>query len=404
MPKKRTDNQKHRPYLAGIRVAATLIDSPTGFEEIVRRSFGYRFPLGLFKVSEQQARDQAVFVKEQLEFLIGHGWIICQGESYALTSLGREEVSKRLSQLSETGVLVRKFFQPQTVSKVTLGIHFALAALKLPAALLSGSVGLLNDALDTLLDGLSSLLVYFGIRFQKMQVANAVLVMLMLATGILTLYEAVRRFLAPYEPEVDWFAFLAVTLSACICLGLWAYQRYVGLRSGILALITQSVDSRNHVIVATSVTVGLVASRLRFPLLDTLVGLGVAILILKSAVELSIETIRSLGEEETDLSRFKFFIDVRFQKFRQTHLRDWMLYLVEKGGISGRGELITRAGQALDFNQIPAVRAMELAQGPSRASELVEGSLEELFERGWLTGDQQLRVTEAGRKQLNKFV
>ena len=39
------------------------------------------------------------------------------------------------------------------------------------------------------------------------------------------------------------------------------------------------------------------ASLLGFPLLDTLVGLAVAILI-KRAIELTIDTVRSLGEEK----------------------------------------------------------------------------------------------------------
>jgi hypothetical protein len=404
MPKLQTGDLKHRQYIGIIRVAATLLDGPRTLEEIAHRSYGYLIPLGLFKKTERQARDQASSMKERLEDLIERGWTICEDERYALTSLGREEVNKRLSQLSDTGVLVRKFFRPQAVSKVTLGVHLALAALKLPAALLSGSVGLLNDALDTLLDGLSSLLVYLGIRFQKERVVNVILVILMLATGLLTFYEAVRRFFVPFEPEVDWFTFLAAFLSAFVCLALWAYQRYVGLRSGILAFITQSVDSRNHVIVAASVTAGLVASLLRFPMLDTLVGLGVALLILKSAIELAIETIRSLGDEEIDLSRFEFGFAAPFHRFMQSQLRDWMLYLVEKQGIRTRAELVTRAGQALDFNQIPAVRAMELVQGKPQALELIEKSLVELLEHGWLTGGEQLQVTEAGRKQLNKFI
>jgi hypothetical protein len=404
MSKQRSSDQRHRQYLQSTRVAAILLDGPRTFEEILDRSYGYLRPLGLFKMTERQARDQMASVRERLEELMERGWIVCEGERYALTSLGREEVNKRLSQLGETGALIRKFLWPQTVSKVTLGVHWGLAALKLPAGLLSGSVGLLNDATDTLLDGLSSLLVYFGIRFDKEPAANVVLVILMLATGVLTLYEAGRRFFVPLEPEVDWFAFLAAILSAFVCLVLWAYQRYVGLRSGIMALITQSVDSRNHVIVAASVTAGLVASVLRFPMLDTLVGLGVALLILKSAVELAVETVRSLGEEEIDLSRFQLGIDAPFHRFLQAQLRDWMLYLVDKQGIETRAELVARARQALDFNRIPAVRAMGLAQGQPHAAELIERSLAELLQRGWLTGEERLRVTDAGRKHLGRWL
>ena len=98
--------------------------------------------------------------------------------------------------------------------------------------------------------------------------------------------------------------------------------------------------SRNHVIIAASVTAGLIGSLLRFPLLDTLVGLAVAVLILKSAVELAVETVRSLGEEEVDLSRYEFGIVGGYEQFRQAQLRDWMLYLVEKHGVQTRTELI----------------------------------------------------------------
>ncbi len=93
------------------------------------------------------------------------------------------------------------------------------------------------------------------------------------------------------------FAFLAAVLSALACAVLWGHQRYVGLRSGSVALITQSIDSRNHVFVALGVTARLAATLLHFSLLDSLVGLAVAILILKSALELGIEVLHSLGED-----------------------------------------------------------------------------------------------------------
>jgi len=306
-------------------------------------------------------------------------------------------------ELGQTGAAVRKFLVPQNVSKVTLGIHLGLAAIKIPAALLSGSVGLLNDAVDTLLDAVSSTLVYLGFRFSKERGVNVVLVLLMLTTGAMTFYEAVRRFFVVTDLEASWFTFLAAILSACICLALWAYQRYVGLQGGSIALITQSVDSRNHVIVAAGVTAGLLASLLRFPLLDTLVGLTVSILILKSAIELTIEMIRSLKEEEVDLSSYEFGLAVQFEKFRENQLRDWMLYLVEKEEVLTQAELRARACQAFDFSDNPALRGFGLDR-QSEAGELVEQSLHELCERGWLAGDERLSATDAGREHLGRLM
>ena len=398
--------RQYREYGQSWEIAAALWDGPRTLSEIVDHFHGYARLLGLFSVTkrmEQRHERMAKRIRETLEELTERGWVAREGERYALTLPGREEAGKPLADMHRTRALLDRLIQPQTVSKVGLAVHLGLAALKLPAALLSGSIGLLNDAIDTLLDGFSSILVYLGLRFDRERAVNVVLVLLMLGTGGFTFYEAVRRFFAPFDPTVDWFTFAATIVSALVCLMLYAYQRYVGLRSGGLALITQSVDSRNHIIVAASVTAGLVASLLRFPLLDTLVGLAVAVLILKSAVELAIETIRSLGEEEVDLSRYELGIAERYERFRQAQLRDWMLYLVEKQGIETHAELVARARQALDFSDNPMLRELGLDQQP-QASEMTERSVAELFQRGWLTGEERLAVTDAGRKHLSRRV
>jgi hypothetical protein len=403
MSKKRSSYLRHRKQVERVRVAMCLLDGPKTFEAIVDSYSGYFRLLGLFKTTEWQVRRQMIPLQKKLEELKELGWIIYDGELYSLTASGLESVKIRLSQLVETGASIRKLLNPQSVSRVTLVVHWSLVVLKLPAGLLSRSAGLINDSLDTLLDGLSSLLVYYGIRFSKERVVNIVLVLMMLVTGILTLYEAGKRLFVHFEPRADWFSFLAAILSAVICLILYFYQRYVGLRSGIMALITQSVDSRNHVIVASSVTAGLIASLLHFPVLDTLVGLVVALLILRSAISLAIDTIRSLGEEKVDLSRFEFGFAAKYDKFRQAQLRDWMLYQVYKQRTCLRTDLVEQAGRAVDFNRNPAARAMGLANGKPRDPTLIERNIMELFQHGWLTGEGRLSVTDAGRKHLGKW-
>ncbi len=383
-----------------------MLDSPRTKEEIAEHFRSYLRWLGFFDVTTRLGRadkHQRLMdsVQETLDDLLTRGWAMHEGERYALTALGREEAAKPLADVRRTRALLDKFVQPQTVSKVSLGVHLGLAALKLPAGLLSGSVGLLNDAVDTLLDGFSSLLVYAGLRLNKERAVNVVLVLLMLGTGGLTCYEAVRRLSVPVEPDVDGFTFLAAILSALVGLVLWAYQRFVGVRSGSIALVTQSVDSRNHVIVAASVTAGLVASLLRFPLLDTLVGLAVALLILKSAVELAVEVVRSLRDEEVDVSRYEFGLVEKYQQFRQAQLCDWMLYVVEKGKVRTHAELVAQGHQALDFSDNPMLRELGLAEQP-RAGEVVEQSVAELFERGWLAGEERLIVTDAGKEHLGQ--
>jgi hypothetical protein len=169
-----------------------------------------------------------------------------------------------------------------------------------------------------------------------------------------------------------------------------------------VALITQSVDSRNHVIVAASVTVGLVASLLRFPLLDTLVGLAVALLILKSAAELAIEVVRSMAEDEADLSRYQLGVVERYEQFRRAQLRDWLLYLVGKQGVQTHADLAARARQSLDFTGNPTLRELGLAEHPP-PSETIEHSIQALFDLGWVEGDDRLSITGSGKEHLQRL-
>ena len=286
-------------------------------------------------------------------------------------------------------------------SKITLIIQAILALIKLPAGLISGSIGLINDSLDTILDLLSSLLVYFGIRFNKERLVSILLVASMFVTASFTLYEAVNRFFTPYVPKVDWFPFAAALLSALAGLALWTYQRYIGLHSGLMAFITESVDSRNHVIVALGVTAGLVASLLNFGLLDMLVGLAVAVLILWSAVELAVDLLRSSAEKPVDLSHYGFWLQGVYEHRREMYLVDWMLSLVEHQEVRSRDELATQIKQGVDFRDNPWLKSVGLNRQLASDS-VIEQGLDKLFSEGWVVDQEPLILSSKGIELLAK--
>jgi hypothetical protein len=347
-----------------------LLDGPLTIEEIKTNYEANPFAssgqtgryTGLY-TNRARHRRRLERMQDDLASLIQAGWVTQAGERYALTESGREQVIREAANaqryLEQVSKRLRALLRPDVASKVTLIVQAILAAIKLPAGLMSGSVALLNDSIDTILDLLSSLLVYLGIRFDHERLASILLVVFMLGTGSFTLYEAVHRFLTPYVPEVDWFPFVAAILSALAGLVLWTYQRYVGLQNGLMAFIAESVDSRNHVIVALAVTAGLIASLLHFGLLDMLVGLVVAILILWSAIELAIELVRSSGGQ-VDLSRYGFWLQHVYEQGRETYLRDWMLAIVDRREVATRGELAAHIRQAVDFQDNPWLRSVGL--------------------------------------------
>jgi hypothetical protein len=346
-------------------------------------------------------------LSDDLVELINAGWVIQQGELYALTPFGRDEIEK-ITQDVRTNIDVANHFlhsllQPALASKATLVLQIILASIKLPAGLLSGSVGLLNDSFDTILDLFSSLLVYLGIRFNKERLASIVLVFFMLLTGGFTLYEALHRFFVPFVPSVDLFPFAAAILSAIIGLILWTYQRYVGLKYGSMAFIAESVDARNHIIVSLGVTAGLMASLLHFGLLDMLVGLAVAILILWSAIGLVIELLRSSAESPVDLSHYGFWLQGFYQNRREDFLRSWVLSLVRRGEVKTRDELVDKIRNTTDLRENHWLKSVGLNR-QLLTDEVIEHSLDDLVSNGCLIEGDAITLSIKGKEYLERDI
>ena len=110
-----------------------------------------------------------------------------------------------------------------------------------------------------------------------------------------------------------------------------------------------------------------VAAVFDLALLDRLVGLTVAILILKGAVELVTDLIRSAGEDEPDLSRWGFST-IEARRHRQT-VR-WLLYEIDTGRIHTRDQMMKEARAATDFSEIASFRALGIDEQAGREEKL----------------------------------
>lgn len=385
-------------------IAAALLDSPKTEPELIKhykimsRRFGFYMELIPGQHGFRNAGKIAEIMSVNLARLTEEGWIRKDSGRYCLEEKGRLEAVKMINELEKSGEYLRAATDPETVSRVTLIVHAVLSLIKLPAALISGSVGLLNDALDTLLDSLSSLLVHWGIRRDRERQVSMLLLLFMSITGLYSFYEAVKGIISARIPEPDFLAFGAMALSALLCGGLWFYQKFSGLKHQSLPLLAQSLDSKNHVIIAAGVVAGLVASVFRIPYLDSVAGLGISVLILKGAAELLITLIRTGKEEELDLSPFGF---TGFEKHRRRQLKTWLLYRVSDGKYGDWDELKDDALSSLDFQQIPVYRALGIAEG-GLSIEDINGIILELEDEKLIEESGSLVLSDEGTESLMK--
>lgn len=381
-------------------LAVALMDSPLTLDEIENHFSSIGRRIGFFHINALFHRDQDQPFKKWLEGILLNmqeiEWIVENNAKYELTEKGRMEAEIAYKETEYAGKLLKKALNPYIVSTITFIVHLLLVALKLPAALISGSVGLLSDSLDTLADALSSLLVCVGIRKNKEKLANTVLVLLMIVTGGLTLYKAISRIFTPTLVVVDAYTFTAAIVSAMICMLLWIYQRYTGIKTNTPTLITQSIDSRNHVFAACSVIVGLIAARLNFVWLDIAVGLAVSILICKSALELLIALLKETSEEESisDKPVFAFYSNYKDREYRL-----WILRMIQANEIRSKSELINHIKQKIDTTGNRTLMAFK-KDVFTELDTMCEKYVDDLILQEYITDEHPVSLTEKGGNWL----
>ena len=134
---------------------------------------------------------------------------------------------------------------------------------------------------------------------------------------------------------------IAVELFAMVVLLVTSmYQRFVGRRSQSLALISQSIDSKNSIYSAAAVIVGAIFSILGFYWVDALVGGVIAIRISLDGIDLSKEVRRTMRGFEPEYSKYKLPFEKQIEKRRMDSFRDWIMYAIQEDKVYTKQEII----------------------------------------------------------------
>jgi Co/Zn/Cd efflux system component len=218
-------------------------------------------------------------------------------------------------------------FSPQTVSLFTLWAHVVLSLLKLGIGYFSRSAGLLADGIDNTVDTLSSLLVWLGIKFNKEKLVSIFIIITMfLSLGGIAL-AAIEKVIHLEPVKSGLTAFFVSLICGLVMLGLSSYQYLAGKKSSNLAIMCQSVDSRNHFWVSLLVCGGILFSFMAeafnitwLHYADVLASALIGLLILKGAIEL-IRVFHEEAEEGIDVSHF---MKAMQERHREKILFEWI--------------------------------------------------------------------------------
>ncbi|HOG46493.1 MAG TPA: cation-efflux pump [Anaerolineae bacterium] len=183
-----------------------------------------------------------------------------------------------------------KFAAIRGVLLYTLALNLLVTAVKMAIGVVSGSLSVLADGFDSLLNSASNIVGLVGIavaarppdpghpyghrRFESL--ATAGISVLLFVTTAQLVQSAINRFRFPATPVVTLGTFAAPLVSIAVqtYVALYEYRRGRELKSQIL--IADALHTRADVLVSVSVVAGLIAVRLGLPAADPVLALLIA--------------------------------------------------------------------------------------------------------------------------------
>ena len=334
-----------------------------------------------------------------------------QEGKFELTAEGREKAAEFERNLQKsTNILEGQILSPSAAARNTIAVDFFLASLKLFSGIFSGSVGLLADGADAAVDTVSAAIVWLGMKIKREILGTVIVLLMMFVSGISVGYDSVRSIVDAFLGTLSALAmpYLVIVteiIALIFALFLFLYQRFVGKRNGSLVLISQSVDSKNHIYVALGVITGAVFSIFGIYFVDALVGGFVAARILGDGVKLSKETIASIKGEEVDLKKYEIPLERHWDLSKLETFRNWILYSVKELKLNTKDEIVQELERTFKPRYVPILTEFKFSLGKGFDFEASFDTLVNPLMENYLLVRQNgaFLITEKGEKRITEL-
>jgi cation diffusion facilitator family transporter len=206
--------------------------------------------------------------------------------------------------------------QANRAASLGLVVNFGLGIVKLCGGLLGHSFALVSDAINSLGDTLTSLVVLFALRIAQRPadeehpyghtraeaIAASNVALLIILSALWVGWEAVSRLGEPRQAPPFWTLWIAAA-NVLIKEGLYRYKVRVGQRIGSAAVLANAWDHRSDALCSLAVLIGLATVRLggpHFAWADPIAAMIVVLAIVVSGVHLFRRTASELMDLQAD--------------------------------------------------------------------------------------------------------
>jgi len=213
--------------------------------------------------------------------------------------------------------LLKSIHTPIACTRLSLVVNVVLFALKLFAGIYGRSQALVADALNSLLDIVANIIVWFGLRIARKPpdrehpyghgnadtIAAVLVALILVVTGGYIGRESLDSIINHNFRTPTYLATAAALFTIIVKGILYKYTVNIGRRFRSQAVMANAQDHKADVVVSAGTLVGIILAQIEYPILDPIAGLWVAFFILKQAVAILKENFSTLMVSSPDIAR-----------------------------------------------------------------------------------------------------
>lgn len=193
-------------------------------------------------------------------------------------------------------------------SLIGIVINIILASFKLVIGRLSGAIAITLDAVNNLTDSLSSIITIIATKLSLKPadhrhpygygrieyLSSTVISAIVLYAGITSLIESIEKILHPEVPSYSAAAFIVLAVGIAVKIFLYRYVKGTARKTENKALKASAEEARFDIFLSSSVLLAAAFMLLTGLDVEAFIGVVIALLILKSGIELLKEAVDDL--------------------------------------------------------------------------------------------------------------
>ena len=180
-----------------------------------------------------------------------------------------------------------------------------LFGIKITAGIMSNSLAIISDAVNSFTDIVSSIIIFFAVKTSSKQadeghpfghhraepIAGLIVAIFAGILGFEILHTSIFKLVEKHEHRINIYSIIVLLVSIGMKFIMFVYFKRISKSTNSPALLASSIDSRNDVFISTTALVGVVFGLYKYPQMDDIAATLISFWIIYSGYNIGIRNI-----------------------------------------------------------------------------------------------------------------